>query len=48
MLKELHQQELELAQKVLGKEHPNTLTSMHSLTIVLSRQDKYNQAKEIH
>jgi hypothetical protein len=33
---------------VLGKEHPNTLTSMNNLAAVLSGQGKYEQAEEIH
>jgi tetratricopeptide (TPR) repeat protein len=32
---------------VLGKEHPSTLMSMNSLTIVLKDQSKYEQAEEM-
>jgi hypothetical protein len=31
--------------KVLGPEHPNTLTSVLNLTIVLESQGKYNEAE---
>ena len=34
--------------RVLGKEHPDTLTSMNNLGSVLSRQGKYEEAKEMH
>jgi tetratricopeptide (TPR) repeat protein len=33
---------------VLGKEHPDTLTSMNNLASVLSNQGKYEQAEEMH
>ena len=32
---------------VLGKEHPDTLTSMNNLALVLSQQGKYEQAEEM-
>jgi tetratricopeptide (TPR) repeat protein len=31
-----------------GAEHPNTLTSMNNLAVVLSHQGKYEQAEEMH
>jgi hypothetical protein len=34
----MHQQTLELRKKVLGPEHPDTLTSMSHLGMALSRQ----------
>ena len=34
--------------KFLGVEHPNTLTSMNNLALVLNRQGKYEEAEEIH
>jgi hypothetical protein len=33
---------------VLGKEHPDILTSMNNLTTMLRDQGKYEQAKEMH
>ena len=33
---------------MLGKEHPNTLTSINNLAEVLSRQGKYEEAKRIY
>ncbi len=35
-------------EKMLGKEHPSTLTSMNNLVLVLSRQGKYDEAEEMH
>ena len=35
-------------EKMLGKEHPDTLTSMSNLAGVLSRQGKYDEAEEMH
>jgi tetratricopeptide (TPR) repeat protein len=43
-----HQQTLELRQKVLGLEHPDTLTSMSHLGAVLSMQGKYVEAEQMH
>ena len=34
-------------EKVLGKEHPSTLTSMNNLASVLSRQGKYDEAERL-
>ena len=31
----MHREELELSQRILGKEHPSTLTSMNNLALVL-------------
>jgi tetratricopeptide (TPR) repeat protein len=39
---------LETREKVLGREHPNTLTSVSQLGTVLSRQGKYDEAKAMH
>jgi hypothetical protein len=33
---------------VLGAEHPDTLTSMNNLALVLIHQGKYEQAEEMH
>jgi hypothetical protein len=35
-------------QELLGKEHPDILTSMNNLALVLSDQDKYEQVEEMH
>ena len=44
----MHQQELGLCKRVLGKEHPDTLTSISNLAIALDNQGKYSEAEEIH
>ena len=46
-IEEMHGQELALTERVLGKEHPDTLTSMKNLASVLSRQGKYGEAEEL-
>ena len=33
---------------MLGEKHPDTLTSMNNLALVLSRQRKYEETKRIH
>lgn len=45
---EMHRQALALTETVLGKEHPNTLTSINNLVLVLSRQGKYDEVEEMH
>jgi len=39
---------LQVRMKVLGKEHPGTLTRIHNLALVLGRQGKYDEAELIH
>jgi hypothetical protein len=39
---------LDAREKVLGKEQPDTLTSVHGLAEVLRSQGKYEVAEEIH
>jgi tetratricopeptide (TPR) repeat protein len=43
-----HQQVLERRKYELGKEHPDTLTSMNNLALALSRQGKYAEAEALH
>jgi len=38
---------LERREKILGPEHPMTLSSMSSLVVVLQEQREYQEAKEI-
>ncbi|KAK4651792.1 P-loop containing nucleoside triphosphate hydrolase protein [Podospora pseudocomata] len=45
---QMHRQALQLKEKVLGKEHPATLTSMNNLAVVLRSQGKYEEAEQIH
>ena len=45
---EMHRQALGQRERVLGKEHPDTLTSMNNLAEVLRGQGKYEQAEEMH
>jgi hypothetical protein len=44
---DMHRQTLKLGEQVLGREHPEALTSMNNLAIVLSEQGKYEQAEEV-
>jgi tetratricopeptide (TPR) repeat protein len=44
----IHRQTLALTEKVLSKEHPDTLGSMNNLARVLDRQGKYEEAEAIH
>jgi tetratricopeptide (TPR) repeat protein len=39
---------LEIREKALGREHPDTFTSVSHLGSVLSRQGKYNEAEAMH
>jgi tetratricopeptide (TPR) repeat protein len=45
---QMYRQTLELGEKVLGLEHPDTLTSMNNLAVVLRSQGKYAEAKQMH
>jgi len=40
--------ELEVSERVLGKEHPHTLASMHNLALVLRDQGKYPEAEQMY
>jgi tetratricopeptide (TPR) repeat protein len=39
---------LDIREKVLGQEHPDTLTSVRNLALVLERQGKYDEAEAMH
>src|SRR5882757_7950127 len=43
-----YRQTLVFREKVLGKEHPETLTSMNNLALVLDSQGKYEAAEAMH
>jgi tetratricopeptide (TPR) repeat protein len=43
-----YRQALRLCEKMLGKEHPDTVISMNNLAEMLYRQGKYGQAEAIH
>lgn len=45
---QMHRQALQLYEKVLGKEHPDTLTSMNNLALELSNLGKYEEAEQMH
>jgi tetratricopeptide (TPR) repeat protein len=45
---EIYQRTLELSERVLGKEHLSTLTSMNNLAFVLNNQGKYGKAEKIY
>ncbi|XTI89188.1 Tetratricopeptide repeat-domain-containing protein [Cenococcum geophilum] len=38
---------LELKEKVLGREHPDTLSSMSKLAVVFRNQGKYEEAEQV-
>ncbi|GAM43571.1 hypothetical protein TCE0_056r18491 [Talaromyces pinophilus] len=44
----MYRRALEGYEKVLGHEHPNTLTSVNNLGLVLDRQGKYEEAEAMH
>lgn len=44
----MHRLVLKGREKVLGKEHLDTLMSMHNLATVLECQGKYEKAEEMH
>jgi primosomal replication protein N len=44
----MHQQTLQLKEKVLGKEHPSTPESINNLALVLNHQGKYKEAEVMH
>jgi hypothetical protein len=46
--KAMHQRALMARERVLGAEHPDTLTSVSHLGLVLKRQGKYEEAKAMH
>ena len=43
----VYRQTLELKEKVLGREHPDTLNSMNNLAVVIGNQGKYKEAEQI-
>ena len=44
----MHRQESSSARTVYGKDHPDTLTSMNNLAMVLKSQGKYEAAEKMH
>ncbi|RKL04917.1 hypothetical protein BFJ70_g17166 [Fusarium oxysporum] len=44
----LYRETLEAREKVLGKEHPDTLSSMNNLALVLRKIGKYEEAEKMH
>jgi hypothetical protein len=44
----MHRRGLEAREKVLGREHPDTLTSVNNLDSVLCRQGKYDEVEATH
>ncbi|GKT66818.1 TPR domain protein [Colletotrichum tofieldiae] len=45
---QLSRRALEASEKVLGKEHPTTLTSVSNLALVLRHQGKYKEAEQMN
>ena len=43
----MHRQTLELREKALGAEHPDTLASMNNLAIALRSQGKFEEASAL-
>jgi hypothetical protein len=44
----MYRRDLEGCERVLGLEHPDTLTSVSKLGSVLERQGKYDKAEAMH
>jgi len=44
----MHRQALELKERVLGKEHPSTLTSVYCLAYLLHGQEQYGDASILY
>ncbi|KXX72863.1 Kinesin light chain, partial [Madurella mycetomatis] len=44
---QLQRQTMELRQKILGVEHPDTLTSMNRLALVFLLQEEYDEAEQL-
>jgi tetratricopeptide (TPR) repeat protein len=44
----MHRRALEGYEKVLGPEHPNTLTSVYHLAFLFHEQHKYSEASEFY
>ncbi|KAI7973725.1 hypothetical protein EIK77_000227 [Talaromyces pinophilus] len=44
----MHRQALDAREKVLGRKHPNTLTSVNNLGLVLDSQAKYDEAEVMY
>jgi Tfp pilus assembly protein PilF len=44
----MHQRALETREKVLGREHPDTLTSVNNLGSALDSQGKFDEAEKMH
>ncbi len=44
----VHRQTFALKKKVLGNEHPHTLTSMNNLARILNNQGKHKESEQIH
>jgi tetratricopeptide (TPR) repeat protein len=44
----MYRRALEGSEKALGLEHPDTLTSISNLALVLERQGKYEEAEAMH
>ena len=43
----LYRETLELSEKVLGKEHPNTLQSMNNLALLFESQGKSSKPRRV-
>lgn len=44
----MHRETLALREKVLGKEHPDTLTSVYGLAYTLYQQEQYKEALSLN
>ncbi len=45
---ELYKKVLEISERILGEEHPNTATSYNNLGLVYARQGEYKKAEELY
>lgn len=45
---QMHRQELQIREEVLGREHPDTLCSLYGLARVLNSQGRYAEAEQMY
>jgi hypothetical protein len=45
---QMYRQTLQLREKVLGEEHPSTLTSVNNFAVVLNSQGKYKEVEGMY
>jgi hypothetical protein len=48
MMEEMHRRTLELSERVLGKEHPHTVTSIYCLAYLLQNWKRYDSSSVLY